>query len=922
MVKLVDKQNIFNSGILSSKLYSRDDLKQYNNGLSDALNFICSRYGPIEKRTGTEFVCDLGTPGVTTFLLPFIFSIEQTLILEFREYEIRFYTFGTDEETGEFKFAPVKDPEDNTKQFIIGTNFTDEQIEHISYVQSLDVVYIAFADGKTPPHVITRRAPYTWTIEEFETEDGPYLDQNYKIDRTVKIDDTNTTTSTVTLTNFTLNEKDVGRWIRICTPRYNENTYAYEDKWSYGKITGVGDSSWKLTRTSVYTNTTTPTTSTKAYSDSAKKKSLGNITSVSGSGTSMTITIKGKTFKYNSKLNKSTWEWKEEVQGIYVNTLSNGSNIYSDSSFQTAIGTIVPRLNLYTKKSSTNIAIKTKVYSKSKIETNTTAVGHVTDIETINNVKYITVYFDTDVGSTIKKKETRRFYYSNIVTTDITYLWYEETTNLDSTIKVQLNTADSGYTSTYTKLGNSIIVKWSYRNAESQSGVSNDWMTKATSEWRLGVWHKDYGNEDYPAAYPTKVTIHQQRLVWAGMTDRPWVWMSNTFAYKNYAPSDYEGEITDTNAIYYDMSSSKISEIFWIASIKSLLIGTELGEIRLYSGGTGLTPKDAVSNMESSYGCYNADPILNDDNIVYIQRLQRTVRSLSYDYNQDAFVGPELTILAEGLTVGGIKKLAFQKEPNNTYWCLKEDGSLLSLTYDRAQDVIGWSKSEIAGTDVKVIDMAVLPSNKFMQDMLILCVERTVNGNRKRYMELLSRNFNRDVEQKDALFLDCATYIPSATARTNIIGLDYLEGEQVRVIDEGSLQGDYVIENGQITLDTPCKNVWVGLPYEAYLETLERDFQDKQLSTKMSKLRIYKLRMYVERTLGIELNRLENGSITKLITFDPTKNMDEAPNLLTGKVDIPVGSAWDCDYRLRLTSEPGFPCTVAGFVIGVEVNEL
>ena len=59
MVKLVDKQNIFNHGILSSKLYSRDDLKQYNGGIADALNFICSRYGPLEKRVGTEFVWEL-----------------------------------------------------------------------------------------------------------------------------------------------------------------------------------------------------------------------------------------------------------------------------------------------------------------------------------------------------------------------------------------------------------------------------------------------------------------------------------------------------------------------------------------------------------------------------------------------------------------------------------------------------------------------------------------------------------------------------------------------------------------------------------------------------------------------------------------------------------------------------------------------
>ena len=270
----------------------------------------------------------------------------------------------------------------------------------------------------------------------------------------MKIEDTNTNVSNVTLTNFTLGQADVGRWIRICTPRYNENTYAYEDKWSYGKISSVAQD------------------------------------------------------------------------------------------------------------------------------------------------------------------------------------------------------------------GKSITVRWTYRNSVNETDRS--WMTTATSEWRLGVWHSGTGNNDYPVTYPTKVTIHQQRLVWAGMTNKPWIWTSNSFAYRNYAPSDYEGEISDTNSINYDISTDKVSDIFWLKSLKSLLIGTELGEIRMFSSGTAITPADVVSNRESSYGSFNAEPVVNDDNIVFIQRLQRTIRSLSYDYNQDAFVGPELTILAEGLTQGGIKKIVFQKEPNNT----------------------------------------------------------------------------------------------------------------------------------------------------------------------------------------------------------------------------------------------------------------
>ena len=704
MVKIVDKQNIFNHGILSPKLYSRDDLKQFNGGVADALNFICSRYGPMEKRTGTRFIWDLGNPNEKVFFLPFIFSVKQSVLLEFLDKKIRFYTFDGVE------FGPIADPNVAGKQYEIETPFTAEQLDKISYVQSLDVIYLAFGDRKTPPYTLSRYANNNWKLALFETEDGPYLDKNYSTTKKMTITDKNTTTSTINLTNFTLGQADVGRWIRICTPRYNENTYVYEDKWSYGKIATVA----------------------------------------------------------------------------------------SD--------------------------------------------------------------------------------------------------------------------------GKSITVNWNYRNIVNEDDQS--WMTKETSEWRLGVWHTGTGNNDYPATYPTKVTIHQQRLTWSGLTDKPWVWTSNSFAYKNYAPSDYEGEISDSNAISQDISTDKVSDIFWLKSVKSLLIGTELGEVRMYSAGTAITPSDVVSNRESSYGAHNAEPIVNDDNIVFIQRLQRTLRSLSYDYNQDAFVGPELTILAEGLTTGGLKKVVFQKEPNNTYWALKEDGTLLTLTYDKSQDVIGWSKSALAGENIKVIDLTVLPSHDNGQDMVMFAVERTINGETRRYLELLTRNFIRDVAHKDASFLDCSMHITSDTPFDTINGLDFLEGQSVRVMDEGSYLGDYVVTNGQVSFDVECSDVIVGLPYPAYFETLERDLQDRQLSTKMSKLRVYKIHLYVDRTMGVSLYRLDHGSETHLVTFSPTNNMDTTSELLIGKVGIDVFSSWDCDYRLKITSEEGMPCTIAGIILGVEINAI
>lgn len=917
MVKLVDKQNIFNHGILSSKLYSRDDLKQYNGGVADALNFVCSRYGPLEKRVGTKFIWDLGNPGGDVFFLPFVFSVEQSVLLEFRPNRIRFYTFSSAENPEDF--GPISDPADPSMPYEIATPFSAAQIKSISYVQSLDMIYLAFSDGKTPPYTLARYAFDDWRLTQFETEDGPYLDQNFSTTKKVQIMDKNTTSSTVALTGFTLGGGDIGRWIRICTPRYNENTYAYEDKWSYGKISALGNQIWSISRRTIYTAVMEPAVNAATYTSTAKTSQFGTVSARGASGETQTITVNGRVFLYQGQVSTDVYSWQEGAVSAYVNEAETQSlYIYTAVGNPTAHITYSSAGGSYYQVDGTYQYVVNSTYKELKSDVPSSRVIRIT-------CGWWFRYVGTEkVGNNTWYKWVRcNYFYSNAnYSTSIGQILYKSTA--DSYI-VQLNsnyytpgTSSLNTRSTLKRTGDTITVTWKYRNKVEED--DQDWMIEPTSEWRLGVWHPSTGNSDYPVTYPTKVAIHQQRLVWAGMTDRPWIWMSNSYAYKNYAPSDFEGTISDTNSIYLDISTDKVSEIFWMKSLKHLLLGTELGELRVYSSGTSLTPSDAVSNRESSYGSFNAEPVVNDDNIVFIQRLQRTVRSLAYDDNKLAYVGPELTILAESLTTGGIRKIAFQKEPNNTYWCLKEDGTLLTLTYDASQDVIGWSKSQLAG-DARVIDIAVLPSKAYQQDMVLLAVEREIDGETVRYMELLSKNFIPDVPHKDAVFLDCAMRFPNLN-QNFVDGLDYIEGEKVVVIEEGAYVGEFTVSDGQINLPYVCTDVWVGLPYNAYFETLERDYQDKQISTKMSKLRVYKLRMYLDRTIGLSLYRLDRGSTTRLVTFDPSGSMDETSELITGKVTIEVPSAWDCDYRLKVMSDVGMPCTVAGITIGLELNEI
>lgn len=688
MVKIVDKQSAFNNGILTNKLRGRDDMDQYKAAVSDALNFYASKYGPIIKRPGTKFVWDAQNDGKKMMLIPFIYSINQCVILEFLDRQIRFYTFNGTE------FGAIADPANPSQQYTIATPFTENQLEHISYVQSLDVIYLAIPGGKTSPKELRRHANNNWELIDFTFEDGPYLDQNYNENMKVRVSATTTGSATLTTTGFTLSASDVGRHIRI--NHIDDDTN--KDRWGWGVITAV-----------------------------------------------------------------------------------TGSN-------------------------TATVNIKQKV-----------------------------------------------------------------------------------------------------------------WATTDTSDFRLGAWGSGQG-------WPTLVTIHEQRLIWSGITNYPWLWASNSFNYHNYSPSDYEGVVKDSNAIYYNMSTDKVAQVTWMASLTgALIIGTEMYEMRMYGSGAGIAPGDCVVRKESTYGAHNAMPVLSDDTLIFVQRLQRTLRAIAYDYARDAYVGPALSTLAESLTVQGIKKIVHQREPYDLIWCLMEDGKLLAVTYDKEQNVVGWTRVEVAGKDAKVIDITSVPSTAYKQDMLIMWVERVINGRTKRYIEILSQELQDNVALNDVPFLDSAMYYEGADTLV-ISGLDHLEGEIVRVLDRGALHQDALVTNGSVTLKYPVAKGWIGLPYDAFFETLERDFGDKQISTKMSKVRIHHMLLYVLRTLGLTVTEQARGVTTELLTFSPLGRMDTPPEPLSGEVEHDVMTAWtntlDLRYTLKFESEHGMPCTVAGVYTGIEMNAL
>ena len=69
----------------------------------------------------------------------------------------------------------------------------------------------------------------------------------------------------------------------------------------------------------------------------------------------------------------------------------------------------------------------------------------------------------------------------------------------------------------------------------------------------------------------------------------------------------------------------------------------------------------------------------------------------SYNFDVDGYIAPDMTILAEHISEGGLTQIAYQQEPNQIVYATRNDGELVALTYQREQQVTAWHRHIFGG---------------------------------------------------------------------------------------------------------------------------------------------------------------------------------------------------------------------------------
>ena len=439
----------------------------------------------------------------------------------------------------------------------------------------------------------------------------------------------------------------------------------------------------------------------------------------------------------------------------------------------------------------------------------------------------------------------------------------------------------------------------------------------ATEDWRLGAFSDTTG-------HPSCVTFFEQRLVFAGTTNQPQtIFFSKSGDYENM-DANIGGTVADDDAIIYTIASNQVNAIRFMTATRTLIIGTAGGEFTVSGGGTdsAITPTNILIKKQSNHGAANVDAISVGNATLFLQRAKRKIRELAYNFDVDGYLAPDMTILAEHVTEGGITQMAYQQEPNQIIYAVRGDGELIGLTYQREQQVTAWHRHVFGGVfgSGKAVceSVAVIPTDDTEYEVYVI-IKRTISGATKRYIEVLNNFDFTETDNTTFNFLDSQlSYNGSST--TTLSGLSHLEGQTVSILANGATHPDKVVSSGSITLDRAVTKAKVGLSYSSILQTMRLDAGSQNGTSQGKTKRIYEITIRLFESVGVEVG--ESLTNMERIPFRTSADpMDQGIPPFTGDKAVEFRGNYDTDGFIFVRQTQPLPLTILSLYPELQTND-
>jgi len=338
----------------------------------------------------------------------------------------------------------------------------------------------------------------------------------------------------------------------------------------------------------------------------------------------------------------------------------------------------------------------------------------------------------------------------------------------------------------------------------------------STTEWREEAF-------SFPRGYPRTLAFYQNRMVLGGARELPGrMWFSKTAKYFDFDL----GEGLDDEAIEFDMLSEKSHKIVAIFEGKHLQVFTDDAEWVV--AGNPITPTSIEMRIQTRIGSKTdvyIEPQLVEGSTIFIAKNGNEAREFYWGEIEGGYVSNDLASLSPHMLDDPIQQ-SYNKK-TRTLHILNRNGKISADSINKNMGVNAWHTIETAGEIKSICNI---------DEALFALVKR-------------GETFRLERLDKRAV-CDACLVRNYESAQTEISGLEHLDGMEVIANADGEAV-EAVVENGMIILETPAKNVSVGLAFVSRMCPLP-PFVGMSRMPRATRLIV--LTMRVSKTRGLKID--------------------------------------------------------------------
>ena len=405
----------------------------------------------------------------------------------------------------------------------------------------------------------------------------------------------------------------------------------------------------------------------------------------------------------------------------------------------------------------------------------------------------------------------------------------------------------------------------------------------------------DFGSGSAPWGdeFPGCVAFHDGRMAVGGTYSLPvHIWMSKPREYKNFDIGS-GGDPTDAMELPLD----KHGELHWLRSNTQLFAGLDTGEHILFGNTGPISPDDAQTEQQSTYGSARIHAFIIDERVAYADTARRTVRVMDYSDEAKAYKSNNITFQSEHITEDRILEMRYAISPRGLIFCPTLEGTLVVASIENDQGTLGWHRHDTQG---KILSISI--SKEFGTDVPYIAVLRDGKLLIERY-DTFNVNFS-----------DSYKVVESVDPDTVFFGYDHLIGQTVQVIADGKVHPDVEVQpDGSITLEYEANVVSAGLGFTALIETLPNQKDTNSGNTLSFAKRYSQVFAYL-----LDSPRPKINGFDPYLRFTPTPMGTREQNE-TGIVEISNDTGWDRESTITITQELALPMRISA--VGGKLKE-